>query len=208
MDKDAPSRYKRHLAHLRLNNDVNPEDLPSEEKKEIDRIQLPPLQLKEKKSPLLFPWLTGLALASAALLFIIVPNFQQNDQPDVTIKGDTQISVIAERKGQIIEFAENQAQAGDRINFEVMAGAHIRIYLLIYDRNERELLTKAEVLGTEVIIPAGQKASFANAITLTEENDGERAVVVVCPADIDVQRHEGDALEFTGCSRKSFIFRP
>ncbi|WP_141732716.1 hypothetical protein [Oligoflexus tunisiensis] len=208
MDKDNPSRYKRHLAYLNLKSDVSPDDLPSKEKEEIDSIQLRPLQLKEKQSSFLFPWLTGLAIASAALLFIIVPIVQQNDQPTVTFKGETQISVIAERNGEFVTFSENEAQAGDRINFEVIASTPVKIYLMIYDRAERELLTKTEVLSTEVLIPAGQKATFANAITLTDENDGERAAVVVCPQDVDVQRSEVTALDFSACSRKMFIFRP
>lgn len=208
MDKDTPSRYKRHLAYLNLKGDVKSDDLRSKEKEEIDRIKLPPLQLKEEKSSLLFPWLTGLAIASAALLFFIVPVFQPSDQPTLTFKGDTQISVIAVRNGEFIQFSEKQAQAGDRVNFEVIASTHVKIYLMIYDRNERQLLTEDEVLGTEVLIPAGKKATFAEAITLTDENDGERAVVVVCPADISVQRNEATALDFTACDKKAFTLRP
>jgi hypothetical protein len=208
VNKDAPSRYKRHLAHLNLTSSVNSDQLQSQEKKEIDDIPLPLLKLEKKKSPLLFPWLTGLALASAALLFIIVPIVQENNQSDLTFKGETRITAIVERNGKFIEFSEEQAQTGDRINFEVLASSPVKVYLTIHDRRDKDLLTKAEILGTEIRIPAGQKASFADAITLTEANDGERAFVVVCPSEAVVQSKDSDSLDFSACSRKTFIFRP
>ncbi len=208
MKKDAPSRYKRHLAHLNLSRDVNPDDLPLQEKKEIDDIRLPGLTLEKKKAPWLFPWLTGLTLASVALLFIVVPIFQENDPPPLTFKGDTRISVVVERNGQFVEFVEAKGAAGDRINFEVLASSPVKVYLTLYDRKEQELLTESEVLSTELRIEAGQKASFANAITLTDSNDGERAVVNVCAANVAVRDKDNNSLNFTNCLRKKYIFRP
>jgi hypothetical protein len=187
------SRFSELAAALRLDGATEP--APGLDRaavvalaSELAAVELPPLQLGRTRKTRARHWLgTPQLWAAAAAIALMVAagvlTTLRSTEPRYRIKGATSVRVYWERAGQVHELQPNTALAnGDRVMVDVLASEAATAYWGVFDRRGRLLGDWDAVERSGVRLEPGRRQTSSTSLQLVGANDGERAVVFVCPA--------------------------
>jgi hypothetical protein len=155
-------------------------------RRELAAVELPPLELGARRpamrgwrhSPVL--WLAAsLALIAAASVFTTL----RSVEPRWQVKGATSVRVYWERAGRVRELASDMPLVnGDRVMVDVLASEAATAYWAVFDRSGALLGGWDGLERSAVRLEPGQRRTSSTSLRLVGVDEGERAVVFVCPA--------------------------
>jgi hypothetical protein len=121
----------------------------------------------------------GFLAVAAALTFFIL---KHPTDGQINFKGGVAKSwIVWQRDGKSLAWQPGApGRVGDRFTAEVSAEFDSTAFLAVYDRDGRLLVPARDVVAGHLDLGAGERALFSRSFELTEADDGEVLVVVVC----------------------------
>ncbi len=191
MDKKKSSLFSDQLDVIENKKDLTQEQI--EEKARQDKISVPPLELQESNFAnntaraildfLFNPKMLSAASVCAVAMFLILAPLEQEDI--LRTKGAVRITLIFERDGLVKEFSDSQKLSnGDKVGAQIISAGEAFAYWTVIDKENNILLPPEDLLSSELKLKPGVLTSFESSLTLTDPNQGESLVIMICKKKI------------------------
>lgn len=187
MKMDNSSLFAKHMEYIEASEQ---DKLSLEITPIINKLHLRPLQFPVEKNSwterlthFLFSPSPSLGLALGALVatLVFINVLQLENRPEFRSKGGMRVNFYFERNGIVGALKEEEGLLpGDKIGVSIIANQNSTAYWFVVNDKMQSLQSTEEILSSQIEIRNGQKTSFSESFELTQENDGESLVVMIC----------------------------